>query len=63
MPISSGSSRRFQPVMKSDPRSPAAAKRGHSRRQGADANRPSTHRHPRRTRSQETPALLGGRDD
>ncbi len=41
----------------------AAAKRGHGRRQGLDANRPSTHRHPRRGRSQETAALLGGRDD
>ncbi|MCF7993684.1 MAG: DEAD/DEAH box helicase [Chromatiaceae bacterium] len=41
----------------------ATAKRGHGRRQAADTSRPSTHRHPRRGRSQETPALLGGRDD
>ncbi|MEA3639180.1 MAG: DEAD/DEAH box helicase [Lamprobacter sp.] len=41
----------------------AAAKRGHGRRQGADTSRPSNHRHPRRGRSQETAALLGGRDD
>ncbi|MBK5941671.1 RNA helicase [Halochromatium roseum] len=41
----------------------ATAKRGHGRRQGADTSRPSTHRHPRRGRSQETAALLGGRDD
>ncbi|MBK5931879.1 RNA helicase [Halochromatium salexigens] len=41
----------------------AAAKRGHGRRQGADTSRPSTHRHQRRGRSQETAALLGGRDD
>jgi len=43
----------------------ATAKRSHGRRQGgADTNRPSTHRHPRRSRPQETAALLGGgRDD
>ncbi|NEX16594.1 MAG: RNA helicase [Halochromatium sp.] len=43
----------------------ATAKRSHGRRQGGtDTNRPSTHRHPRRTRPQETAALLGGgRDD
>ncbi len=42
----------------------ATAKRGHGRRQSADSSRPSGHRHPRRARTQETAALLGGgRDD
>jgi ATP-dependent RNA helicase RhlE len=44
-------------------RTAAASKRGHGRRNGLDA-RPTAHRHARRSRPQETAALLGGgRDD
>jgi ATP-dependent RNA helicase RhlE len=44
-------------------RTPSPSKRSHGRRHSADA-RPTTHRHARRGRPQETAALLGGgRDD
>jgi ATP-dependent RNA helicase RhlE len=44
-------------------RTPSASKRSHGRRHSLDT-RPSAHRHARRSRPQETAALLGGgRDD
>jgi ATP-dependent RNA helicase RhlE len=54
------SGRRRAPGSAASPPGAAAAKRSHNRRQNVDGNRASSHRHPRRTRTRETAALLGG---